>query len=116
MKENYDADLKMYTLYDKQYGNTEFPELKKELENMDPYVLSCMYTVATTTKSTMLSIALLNDFISIEEAVESGYLEDIYQHKAFGEVQGNHDYDTNRSISDIAACKTIINLCQKDLF
>jgi hypothetical protein len=41
----------------------------------------------------------------IEEAVIVSRLEEMYQQKFFGVVEGAHDYDEARTIADVASAK-----------
>ena len=79
MKDRYNVELKMFDIWDTIHGSRSFPTIKEELENMDPYILSWMYTIATSLRSTILSIALLNDFVSIDEAIDHSRLEELYR-------------------------------------
>ena len=110
MREKYDINLNVFTDFGINEQDKSYLKLSKELENLDPFVLLSIFTVAESTKSTMVALALLNEEISLEDAILITRLEELYQQKFYGVVKGAHDYEEARTISDVATAKTFINL------
>jgi chaperone required for assembly of F1-ATPase len=54
---------------------------------------------------------LLRNDISIREAVDIARVDENYQSKHFGRVEGAHDYDEAATLAIFATAKNIINLC-----
>lgn len=82
------------------------------LRTVDNYVLFSLYTVAQQAKSTAIALAfLLRNDISIEEAVRIARVDENYQTKHFGKVEGAHDYDEASTLATFATAKNVINLC-----
>jgi chaperone required for assembly of F1-ATPase len=54
---------------------------------------------------------LLKNDISIEEAVRIARVDENYQTKHFGSVEGAHDYDEASTLATFATSKNILNLC-----
>lgn len=76
------------------------------------YVISSMYSVASQAKSTAIALAfILKNEISIQEAVEIARVDENYQIKHFGKVEGAHDFDEVHTLTTFGTAKNIINLC-----
>jgi chaperone required for assembly of F1-ATPase len=72
-----------------------------------------MYSIAQTAKSTAIAMALiLNDDLPIKEAVDIARVDENYQSKHFGRVEGAHDFDEALTLSTFATAKNVINLCK----
>jgi chaperone required for assembly of F1-ATPase len=54
----------------------------------------------------------LRNEISIQEAVEIARVDENYQSKHFGRVEGAHDYDEAATLATFATARNVINLCQ----
>jgi len=54
---------------------------------------------------------LLRNDLSIQEAVDIARVDENYQVKHFGKVEGAHDYDEAATLTTFATAKNIINLC-----
>ena len=81
-------------------------------KSVDNYVLFSLYSVAQQAKSTAIALAfLLKNDITIEEAVRIARVDENYQTKHFGVVEGAHDYDEATTLATFATAKTILNLC-----
>lgn len=112
MKEEYDIHLNVFNDFSFMGQDESYKKLDKELENVDPYMLMAIYTIANSTKSTVVSLALLKEHITLEEAILVSRLEEIFQQRFFGVVEGAHDYDEARTIADVSAAKCFVNLLQ----
>jgi chaperone required for assembly of F1-ATPase len=53
---------------------------------------------------------LLKNDLSIHEAVEIARVDENYQSKHFGRVEGAHDFDEAATLTTFATAKNIINL------
>lgn len=114
MYKNYNIELKTFDDFSFLNQDPSYLKIKDLIWELDPYLLHWLFTISLSTKSTVLALALLNEKISFEDAILMSRLEELYQQKSFGVVEGAHDYDEARTISDIAAAKWFVNLCQKD--
>lgn len=82
-------------------------------KSLDNYTLFSLYEVARTAKSTAIAMAfLLKNDISIHEAVEIARVDENYQSKHFGKVEGAHDFDEAATLTTFATAKNIINLAR----
>ena len=55
---------------------------------------------------------ILKDDLSIKEAVDIARVDENYQTKHFGKVEGAHDFDEAHTMTTFATAKNIINLCK----
>ena len=115
MKEKYDVELRTFDDFSFLRQDPSYLRLGYILPELDPYLLLCLFVIAQSTKSTVIGLALLNEVITFEDAILMSRLEEIHQQNAFGVVEGAHDYDEARTISDVAAAKCFVNLCQNDM-
>lgn len=76
-------------------------------------MLSVEYS-ASTLKSTALAVALINNKLTIEEALDSSRIEENYQMTLYGEVEGGHDLDEGISLMQLSAAKNFSNLVKED--
>ena len=82
------------------------------IRGFDTFTLFSLYSVTQQAKSTAIAVAfLLRNEISIREAVDIARVDENYQSKHFGRVEGAHDYDEAATLSIFATAKNIINLC-----
>lgn len=105
MKERYDINLRVFGDFSFLEQDKSYLKMEEILNEFDHYTLLSIFTIAQSTKSTVVALALLNEAISLEDAILVTRLEEIYQQKFFGVVKGAHDYDEARTISDVAAAK-----------
>ena len=112
MEDNYGIKLKVFSDFGFLTQDPSYKKLHEVLDETDPYTLLSIFSIAQSTKSTVVALALLNETISLEDAVLVSRLEELYQQKFFGVVEGAHDYDEARTISDIASAKWFINLLE----
>lgn len=56
-----------------------------------------------------MSLILRND-LSIQDAVNIARVDENYQTKHFGRVEGAHDYDEAVTLSTFATAKNLVNL------
>ncbi|CAI2376107.1 unnamed protein product [Moneuplotes crassus] len=114
MKDKYGMSLNVFTDFGFMGQDPSYLKIKDVLEETDPYVLLSIFNIASSTKSTMVALALLNEEISLEDAIIVSRLEELYQQKFYGVVEGAHDYDEARTISDVAAAKNFITLLSNE--
>lgn len=113
MQDKYDIHLKTFGDFGFLHQDPSYLKMDEILKNVDPWMLLCIYTIAQSTKSTVVAMALLNEIISLEDAILVSRLEEIFQQKFYGVVEGAHDYDEARTISDVSAAKCFMNLLQE---
>lgn len=70
--------------------------------------------LVNTLKSLLLSIALVERNITVEEAVSLSRLEQEYQISKWGNVEWYHDIDLLESRKTAAACSLFIHACSED--
>lgn len=64
------------------------------ISKLDQYVVSSLYSIAQSSKSTAIALAfILKNNLSIQEAVDIARVDENYQTKHFGVVEGAHDFD-----------------------
>ena len=62
-------------------------------------------------KSCAIALALLyKEDLTIDEAVSIARVDERYQTKHFGVVEGAHDYDEALTVSNFATAKSMLNL------
>jgi len=105
MKDKYDIKLNTFGDYGLLHQDSSYLKIEEVLNKVDPWVLLSLFVISQSTKSTIVALALLNEFISLEDAILVSRLEEIYQQKFFGVVAGAHDYDEARTISDVSSAK-----------
>ena len=54
---------------------------------------------------------ILRDEITINEAVNIARVDENYQSKHFGKVEGAHDFDEAHTLTTFGTAKNIVNLC-----
>lgn len=76
-------------------------------------MLTSLYTVASSAKSTAIALALIfRDDLPIQEAVNIARVDENYQTSHFGKVEGAHDFDEAHTLTTFATAKTLLNLCK----
>jgi ATP synthase mitochondrial F1 complex assembly factor 2 len=80
------------------------------LSDKDDFFLVALEAVASVSKSTAIGIALIDGFLSIEEAVRVSKFEQNYQTEESGEVEGVHDVSESYEIMIFSAAKNLVNL------
>ena len=46
------------------------------LDSYDPYTITCLNAIAITTKSSVLALCLINNYITLEEALRAARLDE----------------------------------------
>jgi chaperone required for assembly of F1-ATPase len=71
-----------------------------------------LYSVAISAKSTAIALSfIMRDELSIQEAVDISGVDENYQSKHFGKVEGAHDFDEAHTLTTFGTAKNIVNLC-----
>lgn len=65
MKEKFDIHLNVFNDLSFLQQDPSYMKLDEFLKGVDPYVLLCIHTIALTTKSTIVALALLNEVITL---------------------------------------------------
>ena len=65
----------------------------EELENMSFWQLTVVQSLSQETKSLLLPLALLNEAVTVEEAINASRVEEEVQIENWGCVEGGHDMD-----------------------
>lgn len=82
------------------------------IRQLDTFALFSLYSVSQQSKSTAIALSfLLRSELSIEEAVNIARVDENYQSKHFGRVEGAHDYDEAATLASFATARSVINLC-----
>ena len=82
----------------------------KYLIGKDKFFVVALEAAATISKSTAIAIALLDEFVSIEKAVECLRFEENVNMMEFGKVEGTHDVDESYETMVISAAKNLVKL------
>lgn len=112
MEREFGVKLKVYYGINVDPQHSSVSKAVPLLRSIDNYVLFSLYTIAQQAKSTAIALSfLLKEELSIEEAVNIARVDENYQTKHFGRVEGAHDYDEANTLVTFATAKNIINLC-----
>jgi len=84
--------------------------IKEYINKYNNWKLLSVEFATSNLKSAALAIALMNNKLTVEEALDLSRLEENYQLTLFGEVEGSHDLDEATSRMNIAAAKNLFNL------
>ncbi|QDZ24718.1 ATP synthase mitochondrial F1 complex assembly factor 2 [Chloropicon primus] len=68
-------------------------QLADHLKSLDDWEFTCLHVLSTAVKSLLLARAVLEDKVSIKEAVHLSRLEEEMQIEEWGMVEGGHDID-----------------------
>jgi ATP synthase F1 complex assembly factor 2 len=72
-------------------NQSNFIKLKETLTSLDPWLVSVLEQTTGITKSICVSLALLENIITPNQAYLISHSEEYYQMKLNGEVEGHHD-------------------------
>jgi ATP synthase F1 complex assembly factor 2 len=112
LEKDFGIKLKVFHNIQMEPQDSSVTKLLPMLSTFDNFVLFSLYSVAISAKSTAIALSfLLRDHISIEEAVAIARVDENYQSKHFGRVEGAHDLDEAGSLTTFASAKNLINLC-----
>lgn len=89
---------------------TSLDKFRELCEEKDDFYMVALETVATVTKSPSIAIALLDGFLTIEQAVKCSRFEENLQIEEFGKIEGTHDVEESYELMILSAAKNIINL------
>ena len=86
------------------------------LESLTPWQLAALDSLTTVTKSFLISWALITDRLSINQAFEAARLEENFQMRQYGQVEGiyGHGIEMEFTRMTLAAAKTWVNLVTID--
>jgi len=87
-------------------------KLKNYIKDFDNWKILSLEYAASTLKSTSLAIALMNDRVGIEEALDLSRLEENFQQTLYGIVEGDHDLNEKTQFMMVAAAKNLFNLSE----
>jgi ATP synthase F1 complex assembly factor 2 len=112
LEREYGVKLKIFTDINVEPQHPSVSKLVPLIRGFDTFTLFSLYSVTQQAKSTAIAVAfLLRNEISIREAVDIARVDENYQSKHFGRVEGAHDYDEAATLAIFATAKNIINLC-----
>ena len=83
----------------------------KVLDSVSVSKLVAIETVATNLKSAALAFAVLEDRISVRDALNYSRLEEHYQIELYGLVEGDHDIDENNILLQVVSAELLFDLC-----
>jgi ATP synthase F1 complex assembly factor 2 len=101
-----------YELAAPQISSQSVSNVNKLLSHQSEWMLSTLDNVTTLTKSFAIALALITGRISTEEAYEAARLEENYQIKQYGLVEGiyGHSVDIDFIKLQLAVAKSFANL------
>jgi chaperone required for assembly of F1-ATPase len=74
--------------------------------------VNSLYAISQSCKSTAIALAfILRDELTIQEAVNIARVDENYQSKHFGKVEGAHDFDEAHTLTTFGTARNIVNLC-----
>ena len=113
LKDHFGITLKIFHDIQLEPQDPSFNKITSILENLDPYTLTALYTVAQSSKSTAIALSLiLRDDLEVQEAVNIARVDENYQTMIFGKVEGAHDFDEAHTLTTFATAKSVVNLCR----
>lgn len=77
------------------------------------FELGCFHALSMELKSIVLALALSENVISVEEAIEYSRLEETHQYTKDGYVEGNHDVEESNIRVGVAAASIFYDLLDK---
>lgn len=117
MKERYGCDLHTTYEFETPRQSAEVARRKQELlESLTGWQLAALDSLTTVTKSFVISWALLTSRLTIHQAFEAARLEENFQMRQYGQVDGvyGHGIEMEFTRLSIAAAKTWVNLVTTD--
>eukprot|EP00803_Ostreobium_quekettii_P001527 evm.model.scf_2020EXC.3 EVM.evm.TU.scf_2020EXC.3 scf_2020EXC:20432-23766(+) len=81
------------TIFGAQQSESTVDVFHQYLQGLDAWHLTAADAMASSCKSLIIGLALLNDRVSLLEAIEISRLEEEFQIGAWGLVEGGHDLD-----------------------
>ena len=113
MKEGFGVDMMRFNAITDSTPYSVVGKIRDDvLDKLDPLSLNSVFQSAVCSKSAAISLAVIHDHISIEEAVRASRIDEDYQTQHFGVVEGAHDLDEAYLYSVFSTAKTITNLGQ----
>jgi chaperone required for assembly of F1-ATPase len=85
-------------------------KLLEILENLDFWKLTTFEIGASYSKSAVIALALLNNRIDVEKAIEAALVEELHQREIWGTVEGDHDIAESETAMWLASCKLFVDL------
>eukprot|EP00347_Sterkiella_histriomuscorum_P002958 403366146 len=112
LEREFGIKLKIFHSIQIDAQDSSVQKLQPILQNCDPYVLSSLYSISQSSKSTAIALAfILRSELNIHDAVSIARVDENYQSKHFGKVEGAHDFDEAHSQAVFGTAKNVINLC-----
>ena len=78
--------------------------------SLDPWALQCLSLITKAAKSTAIGLCTMSGHLPIEVAVKASRVDENFQVKHFGLVEGAHDLDETVVFNEMLAAKTVSNL------
>ena len=83
------------------------PLLRKYLEGLDFWDLTCQEIATSYSKSAVIALAFLRGSIDVQKAVDAALVEEKWQRRNWGTVEGCHDVAEREMAMWLAACDTV---------
>ncbi|KRX00588.1 hypothetical protein PPERSA_12807 [Pseudocohnilembus persalinus] len=90
----------------------EIQRVKDYFNSLSDWKLVAIEHACSNMKSASLAISLMDNKISVEEAVQLSYLEEDYQIELDGLVEGSHDLDKNTTILNVSVAKILYDFAE----
>jgi chaperone required for assembly of F1-ATPase len=92
MKVRFGIELKSFeSLVDEQDPSAE--KAGPFFESLDPWALSCLNQMASACKSAAIAMSVISGELSLQDAVAAARVDEDFQVRHFGLVEGAHDLD-----------------------
>ena len=113
LDKQFDVKLKTFdglNIFDEQPAEA-VNRVEQLIEDLDFFALNALFQVTICSKSSAIALALIHGgHISVEQAVRLARIDEDFQTKYFGVVQGAHDLDEAYLYSVFSTAKSIVNL------
>ena len=110
MQKQFDITIQVQTGLMHFEPHPSLQKLTQLIKAIDPYTLASLYVISSTLKSTSLALYFLMNQCDPKECLNISRTGENFQIENHGRVEGAHDYDEMRSLSDITAAKVFLSL------
>ncbi|CDW74897.1 atp12-domain-containing protein [Stylonychia lemnae] len=112
LEREFQIKLKIYHSLQIDSQDPSVHKLHQILQDLDQFAVSSIYAISQSCKSTAIALSfILRDELDIQDAVNIARVDENYQSKHFGKVEGAHDFDEAHTITTFSTAKNIVNLC-----
>lgn len=100
----------MIGLNEPEISDESLEKFEQFFDSKHSYYVVALEAVVDTTKSVGIALALFDEVISLQQAVDCSRIESNLQAEEYGKVEGVHDVDSALELLIFAAAKNLVNL------